>query len=93
MKQITLFFEVLRTKIGIYILKVPQEDDKWNSKRRKGTKGENPKNISVCKIHYSKYQLIKSIYKIITSLSLQRSLEAYRNQGYSQTSALKWSLL
>ena len=25
------------------------------------------KNISVCEIHYSKYQLIKSMYKIITS--------------------------
>ena len=27
------------------------------------------KNISVCEIHYSKYQLIKSMYKIITSVS------------------------
>ena len=26
------------------------------------------KNISVCEIHYSKYQLIKSMYKIITSV-------------------------
>ena len=27
------------------------------------------KNISVCEIHYSKRQLIKSMYKIITSVS------------------------
>ena len=30
------------------------------------------KNISVCEMHYSKYQLIKSMYKIITSLFLQK---------------------
>ena len=29
------------------------------------------KNISVCEIHYSKYQLIKSMYKIITSVSVE----------------------
>ena len=34
------------------------------------------KNISVCEIHYSKYYLMKSMYKIITSLLLQKSLEA-----------------
>ena len=45
MKQITLYFavQVLRRKSGVYILKVPQGDDEWNSKRRKGGKGENPK--------------------------------------------------
>ena len=45
MKQITLFFavQVLRRKSGVYILKVPQVDDEWNSKRRKDTKGQNPK--------------------------------------------------
>ena len=45
MKQITLLFavQVLRRKSGVYILKVPQGDDEWNSKRRKGAKGENPK--------------------------------------------------
>ena len=44
MKQITLFFavQVLRRKSGVYILKVFQGDDKWNSKRRKDTKGQNP---------------------------------------------------
>ena len=76
-----LFFavQILRRKSGVYILKVPQGDDEWNSKRRKETRGENPKNISVCEIHYSKYQLIKSMYKIITTLFLQKSHEAYRN--------------
>ena len=45
MKQITLFFavQVLRRKSGVYTLKVPQGDNEWNSKRRKGTKGKNPK--------------------------------------------------
>ena len=37
------------------------------------------KNISVYEIHYCKYQLIKTMYKIITSLFLQNWLEAYRN--------------
>ena len=45
MKQITLFFDVqvLRRKSGVYILKVLQGDNESNSKRRKDTKGENPK--------------------------------------------------
>ena len=36
------------------------------------------KIISVCEMHYSKYQLIKRMYKIITSLFLQKSLKASR---------------
>ena len=45
MKQITLFLavQVLRRMSGVHILKVTQGDDEWNSKQRKGTKGENPK--------------------------------------------------
>ena len=73
MKQISLFFadQVLRRKSGVYILKVPQGDNEWNSKRRRVTKGKNPKKISpVYEIHYSKYQVIKSMCKIITSLFL-----------------------
>ena len=48
MKQITLFFavQVLRRKSSVYILKVTQGDDEWNSKWGGDTKGENPKNIS-----------------------------------------------
>ena len=73
MKQITLFFavEVLRRKFGVYILKVPQGDIEWISKRRKDTKRENPKNIFFCKIYYSKYQLTKSMYKIIIYVSAE----------------------
>ena len=43
----------------LYFLKVPQSqrDDEWNSKRRKDTNGESPKNISICEIHYSKDNL------------------------------------
>ena len=82
MKQISLFFtvHVLREKSGVYILKVPQGDHQWSLKWRKDTKGEDPKEISpVYELHYSIYQFIKSINKIITSLFLQKSLEAYRN--------------
>ena len=44
MKQITLLFavQVLRRKSGVYILKVPQRNDEWNSKWREGTKRKNP---------------------------------------------------
>ena len=37
MKQITLFcaVQVLRRKSGVYILKVPQGDDEWNSKEER----------------------------------------------------------
>ena len=47
MKQITLFFavQVLRRKSGVNTLKVPQGDNEWNSKRRKGTKGKNPRKM------------------------------------------------
>ena len=47
MEQITLFFavQVLRRKYGVYILKVSQRGDEWNSKERKDTKRENPKYI------------------------------------------------
>ena len=50
MKQITLFFavQVSERKSGVYIFKVPQGDNEWSSKRKKDTKGENPKNISIC---------------------------------------------
>ena len=42
-----------------YCLKVPQNqrDDEWNSKRRKDTSRESPKNISICEIHYCKDNL------------------------------------
>ena len=49
MRQITLFFavQVLRRNSHVCILKVSQEDDEWNFKRRNDTTGENPNKISV----------------------------------------------
>ena len=48
MIQISLLFavQVIRRKSGVYILKVSQGSNEWNSKRRKDTKEENPKKIS-----------------------------------------------
>ena len=45
MKQMTLFFavQVLRRKSRVYILKVPQGDDEWNSQQKKDTRGDNLK--------------------------------------------------
>ena len=37
------------------------------------------KNISICELHYFRYHFIKVMYKVITSLFLQKSLEADRN--------------
>ena len=62
----------------------PQGDDGWYSTQRKDTKGENPKKyLPILNTLYqlSKYQLIKSMYKIITSMFLKKSLEADRNSG------------
>ena len=56
MEQITIFFavQVRRRKFDVYVLKVPQGDDEWSSKRRKDTKRENPKkyilNINLKKV-------------------------------------------
>ena len=36
----------IRKSAGVYIFKVPQGDDKWNSKQRKDSEGENTKKIS-----------------------------------------------
>ena len=67
----------------MYFFKVPQRDDEWISKRRKDTEGKHPKNISVCQYIFLKITY-KSMYKIITPLFLQKSLEAYRNSGIQQ---------
>ena len=40
-----------RRKSGVYIFKVPQVDNEWNSKWRKGTEGGNPKQISLSAKH------------------------------------------
>ena len=36
-------YKSLREKSGVYIFKVPQGDDKWNSKWRKDIKEDNSK--------------------------------------------------
>ena len=67
---------------GVYIFKAPEGDDEWNYKWKKDIEGENLKNnIFVWEIHFSKYQLIKNMYKIITSLVLQKSLKTNCNSG------------
>ena len=38
--------QILRRNSGVYVLKVPQGDDEWNSKRKKDTKRENPRKTS-----------------------------------------------
>ena len=76
-----------------FVPQVPQEADEWYYTQKKDTKGENPKNISVCEIHYSKYQLIKSMYKIITSLFLQKSPEASQFKHTAKLKVLKKSTL
>ena len=68
MKQITLFF-VVQIIWCLYFESNPQGDDERYSTHMNDTKGENSKNISVCEIHFSKHELIKSMYKIITSVS------------------------
>ena len=63
MKQITLFFavQVLRRKSRVYILKVPPGDDDGILNRGKTIREIILKNISVCEIYYSKYQLEKTL--------------------------------
>ena len=39
--------------------------------RGKTLSERNLKNVSFCEIHYSKYQLMKSMYKMITSVSTE----------------------
>ena len=74
-------------KSGGAILKVPQGDDEWSCNWRKSiisvvtkdrvidkalTDRIMKKNIFVYEKHYSEEQLIKCMYKIISSLFLQK---------------------
>ena len=83
MKQITLFFavQVLRRKSGVYTFKYLKETMNGILNGGKTLRERILKNVYVCEIHYSKYQLRKSMYKIITSQFLQKSLEVYHNSG------------
>ena len=85
-----------RRKSGVAIFKVPQGDDEWSCNWRKSiisvvTKDRvidkalreriMKKNIFVCEKHYSEDQLIRYMYKIISSLFLQKSLKISFNLG------------
>ena len=80
--QLTLFFadQILRRKSGVFILKAPNGDNGIIN-GGKTPRERTLKNISVCEIHYSKYQLMKNMYEIIISLFLQKSLKAYHSSG------------
>ena len=71
MKQITLFFavQVLRRTSGVYTSKYLKETINGILNGGKTLRERILKKLSVCEIHYSKYQLIKSMCKIITSVS------------------------
>ena len=94
-------------KSGVAIFKVPQGDDEWSSIWRKSiisvvTKDHvidkalreriMKKNIFVCEKHYSEDQLIRCMYKIISFLFLQKSLEVSCNSGRQVYYKLKKSL-
>ena len=83
-----------RRKSSVAIFKVPQGGDEWISNWRKSiisvvTKDRvidkalrdriMKKNIFVCKKHYSEDQLMRRMYKIISSLVLQKSVKVSCN--------------
>ena len=84
-----------RTKSDVTILKVPQGGDVWSSSWRKSImsvvtkdrvideamRDRIKKNIFVCERHYSEAQLIRYMYKIISSMFLQKSLKVSCNSG------------
>ena len=78
----TLFFAipVLEENL-LFVFSKYLKETMNNFKWRKDTERESENNIFVFEILYSKYQLIKSMYKTIASLFLQKSLNAYRNTG------------
>ena len=79
-----------RRTSGVAIFKVPQGDNEWSSNWGKSilnvvTKDLvidkalreriMKKNIFVCEKHYSEEQLIRCMYKIISSVLLKKSLK------------------
>ena len=85
-----------RRKSGVAIFKIPQGDNEWSCNWRKSiisvvTKDRvidkalreriMKKNIFVCEKHYSEDQLIRCMYKIISSRFLQKSLKVSCNSG------------
>ena len=95
MKQINLFFavQVLRRKSGVYIFW------KYFKKTVNGILNGGKilservlKNVCLRNTLF-KYKLIKSMYEIITSLFVQKSLEAYHNSGTQPKKFFKKSAL
>ena len=93
-----------RSKSGVAIFKVPQRDNEWSSNWRKSiinfvtidrvtdkalTERIVKKNIFVCERHYSEDQLVRRMYKIISSLFQQKSLKVSRNSGRQTYCKLK----
>ena len=85
-----------RRKSGVAIFKITQGDDEWSCNWKKSiisvvTKDRiidkalreriMKKNIFVCERHYSEEQLIRCMYKIISSRFLQKSLKNSCNSG------------
>ena len=85
MKQIILFFtfQVLEENLVFMFSKYLKEKMNGILNGRKTLKERILKNIFVCEIHNPEYQLIKSMYKIITSLFLQKSLKVLRRLFYN----------
>ena len=85
MKQIILFFtfQVLEENLVFMFSKYLKEKMNGILNGRKTLKERILKNIFVCEIHNPEYQLIKSMYKIITSLFLQKLLKVLRRLFYN----------
>ena len=61
--------------------------------RENTTKERILKNISFCEIYYSKYQLIKSMYKITTSVSTEITWSLMQLRDTAKLKVLKKSAL
>ena len=64
-----------------------------NLHRENTTKERILKNISFCEIYYSKYQLIKSMYKITTSVSTEITWSLLQFRDTAKPKVLKKSAL
>ena len=85
MNEIILFFtfQVLEENLVFMFSKYLKEKMNGILNGGKALMERILKNIFVCEIHNPEYQLIKSMYKIITSLFLQKSLKVLRRLFYN----------
>ena len=85
MNEIILFFtfQVLEENLVFMFSKYLKEKMNATLNGGKTLKERILKNIFVCEIHNPEYQLIKSMYKIITSLFLQKSLKVLGRLFYN----------